>query len=157
MSDPEKYANPVLRQPSAHAIETLAWFFVPAVAVLPALVAGALAGLAVEWADRLRTLALVWGIGAAFAALVLEAWRSITKRFTSLPFSTALTIGAIAGGVVAMVAGLTAETAAGFGLRAFCGLAGALQGSAVAWLIARPDMAPPEVEEHTPNPPTDLP
>ena len=155
MSEQEKYTSHMLHAPNGGAIEAVAWWLAPMIAALPALVVGALAELAD--AEHVRANAIVWGIGAALAASALEGWRGITKRFAGLPLSTAFTIAAIVGGAVGMIAGLTASTSAGFGIRLFCGFAGAVQGGALAWFIVRPDLAPPEVQEDAPNPPTPAP
>lgn len=161
MSDPDKHTHHLLGPLNAERAETMGWSMAPMFAVLPAFLVGALAGLAPEGVDQIREVAWAWGIGAGIAAVVLEGWRSVTKRFANFPLSTALAIAAVIGAAVGMVAGITRGAPSGFVLWFICGIAGALQGALVAWFVASPEPSAPEAEAREeadePNPPTSLP
>lgn len=161
--NPDKYTRHLLGPPNAEATEMHAWAFTTLLAVLPAFVVGALAGLAPAGADQIREAAWAWGIGAWAAAAVLKGWRFLTKRFANLPLSTALAIAAVVGAAVGMVGGLTRGAPIAFAIWFICSIVGALQGALVAWFVASPEPSAPEEEAgedeeaDEPNPPTSSP
>jgi hypothetical protein len=89
--------------------------------------------------------ALTWCVAAFACSNALAAWHFITKHFSDFTLATAITIAAIIGPVIGLFATIFVESLLAFGIAFGCAILGALQGAAVFWLIAGPDLQSPPV------------
>jgi hypothetical protein len=119
--------------------------------MLPALIVGTILFRAIKQPHEYIAATFAWGTGAALTAMALKFWHGTTRRFNTPNFWTSMTIGAIAGAVVALFAAASAGNAIPATARAVAALLGSLQGAVVAWFIARPDLDVPPVMQPDPD------